>query len=210
MTSKPKVKAKSIVELDEVTEAEILWCLQAVVKHFSLSGAGSCTDVFKRMFKKCSTAQDMTLKKDKMGYVITYGLGPHFRQKLFDDIHPDHPFSVSYDESLNKISQKCQMDVMLTFWSKSKEETCTMYVGSAFLGHTTAAELLKGLKSVVNLDEMKRMINLAMDGPNVNWKMYRDLLAELKVLFLVELISIGSCGLHTTHNSFKQCFTILG
>jgi len=47
-----------------------------------------------------------------------------------------------------------------------------------------------------------------MDGPNVNKKFVKELGAELQKEMgpsdQRELLSLGSCGLHTVHNSYKK------
>ena len=42
-----------------------------------------------------------------------------------------------------------------------------------------------------------------MDGPSVNWKFFTDMRKKLSDDYEFMLINIGSCGLHTVHNSFK-------
>lgn len=52
---------------------------------------------------------------------------------------------------------------------------------------------------------MKRLLQLAMDGPNVNKKVFKDLTKYLSELHPdhPELLDLGVCPLHTVHNSFK-------
>ena len=42
-----------------------------------------------------------------------------------------------------------------------------------------------------------------MDGPNVNWKVFKDFDKDLKDSDNVEMLNIGSCGLHVVHGAFK-------
>jgi hypothetical protein len=67
---------------DEVTEAEIYWSLDQVYSHSSARSHGNSTNLFKLMFKRCEVAQKFNLHKDKIGYYITYGLGPFFQSEL--------------------------------------------------------------------------------------------------------------------------------
>ena len=41
-----------------------------------------------------------------------------------------------------------------------------------------------------------------MDGPNINWKFYKDITLQIKTDFN-DLIDIGSCGLRILHGAFK-------
>lgn len=73
---------------EDVTRAEILWCLQSVVKHQSLREAVSCVSLFKVMFPSCEIANSMNLHKSKMSYLAVYGLGHHFQSELLKHCAP--------------------------------------------------------------------------------------------------------------------------
>ena len=47
------------------------------------------------------------------------------------------------------------------------------------------------------------MLQLSMDGPNVNWKTYRILSTDIERESNHKLFNVGSCGLHQVHNAFK-------
>ena len=51
---------------------------------------------------------------------------------------------------------------------------------------------------------VKDIIQVSMDGPNVNWKFFGDLKKKIGDDYGTALINIGSCGLHVVHNSFKS------
>ena len=50
-------------------------------------------------------------------------------------------YSVSFDESLNKNQQKCQIDVNLRYWNGEKNITETSYLDSKFLLRPNAEDL---------------------------------------------------------------------
>lgn len=84
----------------------------------------------------------------------------------------------------------------------------TRYYNSVFLNHANAENLLtaflKGLKDL----NLRKLLQVSMDGPNVNKKFHRLLkayLADENSRSMV-LLEMGSYGLHTTHNSFKTPF----
>ena len=203
--SPPKPSSR-FYEKDEITKAEIRWCLQTVSSHFSQSAAGACSELFKIMFPDSEIAQGITLGRSKVAYIITYGLGPFFRRELLDDYDASLPFSAAFDESLNKISQSSQMDVCIRYWSKSEDLAVTKYLGSAFLGHTTAEDLLKGFKNEIKAPlETKQIVHYSMVGPNVNAKFRKLIEDEIKKAGddHPECLYFRTCGLHTLHNSFK-------
>lgn len=124
--------------------AEVIWCLNTAVNHHSLNSNEGISDIFKSMFPDSDIAKTFTCGKDKTGYVMRFGLAPYFKQQLFDSINKAGPFVLMFDESLNQSTKKKQLDVHIRFW----EDDCVQsrYLGSQFLGHGTAEDLLHHIK----------------------------------------------------------------
>jgi hypothetical protein len=59
-----------------------------------------------------------------------------------------------------------------------------------------------GAASEVTPVPVKRMLQVSMDGPNVNWKMLSLLEAERDEVNFPKLLELGSCGLHVLHGAF--------
>ena len=89
-------------------------------------------------------------------------------------------------------------------WSRSKIGHIEVrYWDSQFLGHATSGDLLEYFtKSLVGLD-LSKIIKIVMDGPTVNWYFYDEVLKNREEMELHQLVTIGSCGLHIIHDSFK-------
>lgn len=52
---------------------------------------------------------------------------------------------------------------------------------------------------------MKNLIQLSMDGPNVNWAVHREINDTINATHAGrKLLNVGSCGLHITHNAFRK------
>jgi len=51
-------------------------------------------------------------------------------------------YTVSFDESLNRVNQKKQMDMIVRFCDHKVNKVADKYFKSEFLGHATAADLL--------------------------------------------------------------------
>ncbi|KAJ8865575.1 hypothetical protein PR048_033095 [Dryococelus australis] len=81
---------------ENIAKAEILWRLQSVSVHFSMSAVGKTTEIFAVMFPDSQIA--------KMTYTIVHGLGPNFQLQVRNDVRDRDCFAVSFDESLNKTS----------------------------------------------------------------------------------------------------------
>jgi hypothetical protein len=195
---------QSFIIKDNVTKAEILWCLQTVVTHKSARMSEKDVALFAKLFPDSEIAKKMQLKRSKIGYSIVYGIAPFFKTQLNKDISQCKYFSVGFDESLNKVSQKTQMDVNIRFWSDDCDTVCTRYYTSSFLNRTTANDIRHNFKIALADLDLSAMIQISMDGPNMNHNFFRDLKAEMdeKEDFPV-LLNMGSCGLHTLHGAFK-------
>lgn len=62
---------------------------------------------------------NMKLGNDKIYNNIVYGLVPYFRNSLIKSTDKSDYYVVGYDESLNKFSQKQQLDIVIHFWDKN-------------------------------------------------------------------------------------------
>ena len=74
-----------------------------------------------------------------------------------------------------------------------------------FVGHATAEDMVQHFNTgVINSGlNIKNMVQISMDGPNVNWKFYDMMKVNLSEEFHTTPVNIGSCGIHTVQNSFK-------
>ena len=98
---------------DSTTRAETMWALNSVMSHSSLRDSATASELFHLMFPDSDIAASFKMQKDKAAYVVTYGLGPFFQDQLSDIVRKCKFFSISFDESLNKVSQKGQMDIVI-------------------------------------------------------------------------------------------------
>jgi hypothetical protein len=88
-------------------------------------------------------------------------------------------YTVIFDEAFNKISQKGQMDIILRFYNIEEDTVCTKYYNSVFLGRARATDIFESFKLGLKSLHLDKMINISMDGPNVNWKLIKLLKSEL-------------------------------
>lgn len=114
-------KSRSVfTELDKVVQSEILWTLHVVESHLSNNSVNKAIPIFKKMFSDSSTAEKIKLSSSKLGYYITFGLGPYFNEELEESILKCKHFVACFDESLNKVSQRAQMDIVIRYWNETK------------------------------------------------------------------------------------------
>ena len=77
------------------------------------------------------------------------------------------------------------------------------YWNSEFLGHTTHQDLHYSLQEGLRLFDMEKMVQLLMDGPNVNLKLLQKVKDSRDELGHSKLIDCDTCNLHTVHGAFK-------
>lgn len=186
---------------DSVIEAEILWTMKVVSSHYSYSSSGSVSELFRKMFPDSDIARSFTCSEKKCAYVACHGLRPFFASQVLDMMEKSEHFVVLFDETLNEYLQKKQLDVHVRLWNNS--EVTTRYVTSAFMGHSTADDRMKNLTEALASFRMSKIVQLSMDGPNVNWSLFHKFQQHMKNDFQVQCLDIGSCGLHTVHNAYK-------
>ena len=95
------------------------------------------------------------------------------------------------------------MDFTVRYFKNDKIES--RYITSLFLGHTTAKDLKKKFKETTEQLDLKKLIQISMDGPNVNWKLL-DSIAEDRSSNeqYPIMLNVGTCSLHVVHGAFRN------
>lgn len=185
-----------------ISKAEIYWCIWSVMSHTHSRAAASACEMFTVMFPECDTANNMSLGRDKIGYSITFGMAPYFSRELRKILSTLSSFVVLFDESMNKIAQRGQMDLHIRFCDNNVIQT--RYLTSIFLGRATAEDLLKAfLEGLEGLD-LHKILQISMDGPNVNLKFLSEFISTTRSSTTPYLLDCGSCSLHIVCGSLKN------
>ena len=191
------------VTRNDTLTAEILWSMKTVNSHYSYTSSESVDLLFKRMFPDSKIAAKFQCGETKCAYLAKFGIAPHFQTLLCEKLRQqDTDFVLLFDESMNKMTQKKQIDFHVRFWHSG--EVHSRYYTSEFMGHATAEDMVVVFdKSTSDLNR-KRMLQLSMDGPNVNWKFHDLVDSQIRKDNGTSLLNIGSCGLHIVHGAFKH------
>jgi hypothetical protein len=83
------------------------------------------------MFPDSQIAKTFTCGERKTANLTVFGIAEHFVEIVKSNV--TGPYSVMFDESLNKKDQTKQMDVHVRFWSG--QQVVTRYLTSEFLGN---------------------------------------------------------------------------
>ena len=185
------------------TKAEILWTLNCVMENSSCRSNDDKALLFRTMFPDSDIARKFTLGRTKYLYYLNEGIAEYLKDDLDALILKSSHFTASYDESMNDVLQKCQMDILIKCWDSEKEEAVTRYYSSKFLGHATATILLSTFLSAISKLDADKMTQCSMDGPKVNLLFYKNLVASRKKDEKKGLIDLGTCNLHVVHGAVK-------
>ena len=77
--------------------------------------------------------------------------------------------TISFDESIYKDNQSEQMDIIVHYFHEDK--CLSQHFDSQFLGHTTAKDVLENLKHTQSKLNNRKLLQISVDGPQVNWKL---------------------------------------
>ena len=159
--------------------------------------------LFEVMFSDSDIAKKFQMSKTKFSYVIIFGLADYFYNRLITPVKKSPLYSLLFDESLNKVLSKEQMDLQIRFYDDTVREVLARYLDSRFVSRPNAVNLCNEIiDAIKNLDQAKMSI-LRIDGPNVNWLIFDKLNGEREKHHHWPLYNIGSCGLHSIHRAFE-------
>ena len=114
------------------------------------------------MFRDSEISKQFACGKDKNAYLASFGLAPYFSDQLCKTLNECPIYSVSFE----------QMDLVIRYWDPKLKCTLTRFIGSKFLGHSTADNLLKAFNKATAHLNQEKIINLGMDGPTANHKFF--------------------------------------
>lgn len=203
----------------EVIKAEILWALKIMDSHYSYKSSEDTSRLFAAMFPDSEIAAQFACGESKCSYVCTYGLAPYFKRLILTDVSKQTAYVVLFDETMNHHLQSKQMDVHVRLWDGA--EVKTKYIGSEFLGHSTAIDIMEKMSKELSETGVNNLIQLSMDGPHVNWKVFELLQKEMQkqadksLLNIVHAVCM-SCTMHSemdaklpagTLSTFSRAYT---
>lgn len=195
------IELDTFVSKTDTLKAETLWSLKTVHSNMSYSSNEDVNYFFREMFPDSAIAKSFSCGETKSMYIACYGISPYI-QLLLENKVKNQPYVMLFDESLNVQLQKKQLDIHLRFWDNNAVQS--IYYTSAFLGHATALDLINCFETHVERKiRYANLVQVSMDGPNVNWAVFDKLQTKLETENNKKLLNIGSCGLHTLHNAFK-------
>ena len=182
----------------EQHKAELLWALKSVMSHFSYNSSQDIGDVFRAKYPDSKIAQQWSCGATKLSFLIW-----NCTLLLLAELTEAPCFVLSFDESFNPELQQEQMDFVERYFAQGMVKT--RYLTSAFLGHTRAEDLKAKFEEAVSDLNVKKLAQVSMDGPHVNWKLL-DMLEQDQSSQdqYPDFLNVGSFSLHVVHGTFHS------
>ena len=96
-----------------ILDAEIKWSVNVVQNHLSFRSFIDLNKLFYRMFPDSKIAQKSQLEKTKCAYLVNYGMKLFVKDQLLKNFVVSTFYTVSFDESMNRVLQYEQIDVQV-------------------------------------------------------------------------------------------------
>ena len=90
------------------------------------------------MFPDSEIAKTMSIGETKSIFLMKHGVAPQLKSLSEADIKKPDCYVISFDESLNRKTQMCEMDVYIRYWNSCSKQVKVRCWGSEFLGHVQA------------------------------------------------------------------------
>ena len=123
-----------VFETQLAKKADIMWALKHLYNVLRDNSAKNVVGLFKTMFPDSKIGEKMQLESSKLKCVVNHGIAPYVKEILKNQVIDTVWFVVSFDESLNEVTQTSEMDIFLRFWNKENNRVEDRYWDSTFLG----------------------------------------------------------------------------
>ena len=117
----------------------------------------------------------MRLKHTKACYIANFGISPHFASVLNHEIRKSAIYSLSFDESLNKTTQECELDFLIRFWDETYNDVKVRYFGSSFFRHAIVEGLGEQFQEITKYLVSAKIFQASMEESNLNLKLHEAL-----------------------------------
>ena len=97
-------------------KSEIIWALRSECSGYSYNSSSDINKVFSTMFPDSKIVQNFQLGPDKLKYICNFGIAPYFKDVLKEMLEKSDLYIICLDESLNDVTQSCQMDVSIRYF----------------------------------------------------------------------------------------------
>ena len=186
------------------TKAEIMWSINLFLSNYSFNSVSNRSDIFCKMFSNSKIAENFSCGKTKCSYVVCVGLASYFKELLTKSLKDVEQIVALFDASFNKTSKLGQMDMHVWYWDNNHNYITIRYYHSEFMGKTSAKDVFESFSACLSGICQSKLLQVSFDGPDLNVSFLGILEEDRNEKELSKLVHIGTCDLHTLHNSMKQ------
>ena len=94
------------------------------------------------------------------------------------------------------------MDLVVNLWDNVTNKVCTHYLHLTAICHARHQHLFEHFISALDSLDLKKLLHVSMDDPNVNWAFSSEL-PNYWTEMRSKLLSTESCSLHAINRAFK-------
>ena len=187
-------------------KAGMLHAGNVIDKNFSFQSYVSDNYLYPEVFSDSEIARHYQTSSTKVMHImeVLYGIAKYFKDGLTKEVQ-EKLFTFHLDEFGTSQTKK-QYGGYVKFFSLESREVVIAYCRTFFIGRFSAPDMVNHLKTFVskqNLD-VKLLLSLGMDSPNVNLAFQNLLIKELNEKYHTSLIDLGTCSLHSENNGFGK------
>ena len=195
---------------EDALKAELLCCLDIICNKNSANSCNGKKELYQAMFPG-PISEAFTLSSTKATYLMTDALAPYFQEKMLSDLQQEGvKFSLQFDETKNSENKK-ELQVRTIYWSHSENMIVNRHLVTKFIDRGTGESLFNHLLESLDSNglQLKNLLTLGRDGPNVNKTVARLFDEKFKELKYKKIFNFGSCYLHKVNNAFEKAFESL-
>ena len=147
------------------------------------------------MFPDSDIARSFKMSKTKVAYMIVYGIAEYFHRSFLSLLRKSPFLTPLFDESLNDILNKDQMESHICFYDVDSGTISTRYLDSRFVFCPNASVLSDEIINSIKDLDVPRMIMLRMDGPNlIAMSFIRSMLRGKNIImFHCSMLAVVAC-----------------
>ena len=104
-----------------------------------------------------------------MQLFFNFSIALYLKELIVAELNSSNFFVTCYDESLNRVFQEEQMGMVLRYFNNKSCLVETSYFNSTFLKQPNSHNLHDKLLESLSTHDLRKLLQVSMDGPNVNW-----------------------------------------
>ena len=114
-------------------KSEIICILKSICSGYSNRSCEQLNFTLKAMFPDSKIAEPFSMGRAKSTYMINHELALFLKSLLLSELNKSDILIFSFDESLNQVTQTCEMAVYVLFWDVTELKVNVRFIGSIFL-----------------------------------------------------------------------------